>query len=404
MGTLEENPKGTADHCTACTSCITTCPVTAATSKFRGPKLVGPAQSRMNFAEPDAEASLEYCSNCKNCDISCPSGVAVSTLNMLQRGEYYRSHAHPLRDHILAHGEQMIKMARKLPFGSFFANLGADIGRKTGMLQKIGIAAKRPMPKYANKSFLQQFRSIKQKSYPNKVVFFPGCYINENDPAVGMAFVKVMQQNEYEVIVDEKFVCCGSPLVVTGYLDEAEANARTNTELIRKWTEQGYPILTCCTSCSLMLKQEYAELFDFPDLHENAKFVYDACEFLLDLHDKNRFNQDFQHEGGSYIYHAPCHLRVQGIGLPALELLSLIPNIAVENADAGCCGISGNYGFKEDKYEISMQVGQELFQRIKDSSTDTVISDCGTCRMQIEHGAGVKAIHPIEVLGEAYHS
>jgi glycerol-3-phosphate dehydrogenase subunit C len=404
MGTLEENPKGTADYCTACTSCITTCPVTAATSKFRGPKLVGPAQSRLNFAEPDAEASLEYCSNCKNCDISCPSGVAVSTLNMLQRGEYYRSHPHPLRDHILAHGEQMIKLARKLPFGSFFANLGASIGRKTGMFKMIGIASKRPMPQYASKSFLQQFRSIKQTSYPDKVVFFPGCFINENDPDVGIAFVKVMQQNHYEVIVDENFVCCGSPLVVTGYLDEAQANARKNTALIRKWTEQGYPILTCCTSCSLMLKQEYAELFDLPDLHENAKHVYDACEFLLDLHEKDRFDQTFSGKGGNYIYHAPCHLRVQGIGTPALELLSLVPNVVVENADAGCCGISGNYGFKEDKYEISMQVGQELFRRIKESSASKVISDCGTCRMQIEHGSGFKTVHPIEVLSAAYHA
>lgn len=403
MGTLEENPKGTADYCTACTSCITACPVTAATSKFRGPKLVGPAQSRLNFAEPDAEASLEYCSNCKNCDISCPSGVAVSTLNMLQRGEYYRSHSHPLRDQILAHGEQMIKLARKLPLGAFFANLGADIGHRTGLFKMIGIAAKRPMPKYAAKSFLQQFRSIKQKSYPDKVVFFPGCFINENDPDVGLAFVKVMQQNHYEVIVDEDFVCCGSPMVVTGYLDEAEEHARKNTLLIRKWTDKGYPILTCCTSCSLMLKQEYAELFDLPDVHSNATFVYDAFEFLLDLYEKNRLNKNFNGQGGNFIYHAPCHLRVQGIGTPALEVLSLVPNVVVENADAGCCGISGNYGFKEDKYEISMQVGQELFRRIKESSASKVISDCGTCRLQIEHGADVKAIHPIEVLSAAYH-
>ncbi|MCE5285141.1 MAG: 4Fe-4S dicluster domain-containing protein, partial [Pelosinus sp.] len=191
MSTLEENPKGTADYCVACTACITACPVTAATRKFRGPKLVGPAQSRMHFAETDTEDSLEFCSNCKNCDISCPSGVAVSTLNMLERGEYYKKHKHHVRDNILAHGEQMIKLARMLPFGGIFANLGIDIGHKLGLFKMVGLAAKRSMPKYASKSFLQQFRSINQQSYSNKVVFFPGCFINENNPEVGLAFVKV---------------------------------------------------------------------------------------------------------------------------------------------------------------------------------------------------------------------
>jgi glycerol-3-phosphate dehydrogenase subunit C len=85
-------------------------------------------------------------------------------------------------------------------------------------------------------------------------------------------------------------------------------------------------------------------------------------------------------------------------------LLSLVPNVVVENADAGCCGISGNYGFKEDKYEISMQVGQELFRRIKESSADTVVSDCGTCRLQLEHGTGFKTVHPIEILCAAYRA
>lgn len=402
MSTLEENPKGTADYCTACTSCIIACPVTAATRKFKGPKLVGPAQSRMHFAEVDDEASLEFCSNCKNCDISCPSGVAISTLNMLQRGEYYKTHRHSLRDYILAHSESMIKMARRVPLGAFLANLGAEIGRKSGMFKMVGIASERPMPSYAKKSFLHQFPEIEQIAYPDKVVFFPGCFVNENNPEVGLALVRVMQQNHYEVIVDEEFVCCGSPLVVTGYLEEAKKKASKNTAILRKWADKNYPILTCCTSCSLMLKQEYAELFDLPDVDRNAALIYDACEFLLDLYDKNRLNQNFNKLTEHYIYHAPCHLRVQGIGTPALELLSLIPHSNVENADAGCCGISGNYGFKADKYEISMDVGRELFHRIKASVADRVISDCGTCRVQIEHATGVQAVHPIEVLCLAY--
>ncbi len=390
------------DSCTACTVCVAHCPVTAATRKFRGPKMVGPALERMRLSHEDVEPSLEYCSNCKNCDISCPSGVPISTLNMLARAKYYKTRKQSLRDNILSHGEKAAKMVSMMPFGAAIANFGMSMSR--GMMKKIGISDKAPMPTYASTSFIKQFKAFKQQSYSNKVVFYPGCFINYNDPQVGMDFVAVMQANQYEVIVEEDLVCCGSPLVVNGFLDEAEENARKNIAILKKWTDKGYPIITCCTSCGLMLKQEYQELFDIPGVQEYAKHLYDAGEFLLTLHDEGRLNTNFGTLNEKYIYHAPCHLRAQGMGLPGLDLLSLIPGLAVENADAGCCGISGNYGFKEDKYDISMAIGSSLFKKIKESGLDTAVSECGTCRLQIGHGAKVKTLHPMTLVRRSYQN
>lgn len=389
------------DSCTACTVCIAHCPVTAATRKFRGPKMVGPALERMRLSQDDVEPSLEYCSNCKNCDMSCPSGVPISTLNMLARAKYFKTRKQSQRDWILSHGEQMAKMAQAFP-GPTLANLGMSM---TGWAMKmIGISDKAPLPKYASQSFIKQFKKLRQTSYPDKVVFYPGCFINYNDPQVGMDFVAVMQANKYEVIVEEEFVCCGSPLVVNGFLDEAEENARKNTAVMKKWIDKGYPIITCCTSCGLMLKQEYQELFDINGTDTNAANLYDATEFLMNLYDKGRLNTNFGPVKEKYIYHAPCHLRVQGYGTPALELFEMIPELDVENADAGCCGISGNYGFKDDKYDIAMAVGEKLFNRIKESGVDTAVSDCGTCRLQIGHGAKVKTLHPMTILRRSYEA
>ncbi|MBR3051651.1 MAG: 4Fe-4S dicluster domain-containing protein, partial [Selenomonadaceae bacterium] len=84
----------TGDRCLSCTSCMANCPVMAAIKDYRGSKLVGPAHGRMHFSQEDIEATLEFCSNCKSCDRACPSGVAVSTLNMLKRAEYYKTHPH----------------------------------------------------------------------------------------------------------------------------------------------------------------------------------------------------------------------------------------------------------------------------------------------------------------------
>ena len=48
---LEERARDSADNCIACTSCIAACPVTKANPEYKGPKLVGPAHSRMHFSE-----------------------------------------------------------------------------------------------------------------------------------------------------------------------------------------------------------------------------------------------------------------------------------------------------------------------------------------------------------------
>ena len=227
--------------------------------------------------------------------------------------------------------------------------------------------------------------------------------INEtNQPEVGVALVEVFQKNNIEVIVDEDFVCCGSPLVTGGYLDEAKQNADKNLSIIKKWTEKGYPVITACTSCGLMLKQEYQELFHLDADEVNAKNMYDAIEYLEILNEEGKLNTEFKTTNAKLMYHPPCHLRAQGFGLPSMEVLSLVPGVEIENADAGCCGISGSYGMKADKYEIGMKVGSKLFNRIKESSAETVVCECGTCRIQITHGSGTKAIHPLQLLNQAY--
>ena len=400
---MSDNTKAifTGDRCLSCTSCMANCPVMAAVKEYRGPKLVGPAHGRMHFSQEDVEERLNFCSNCKSCDRACPSGVAVSTLNMLQRAEYYKNHPHLRHEDMLAHGERMAKLIRMMPFGATFSNIGMSIGKTLGVFSALGLAGERNMPAYASTSFKDLHKRIKQTSTSKKLVMFTGCYINDNEPQVGEAFVKVMNANGYEVLIDEGFNCCGSPLVVTGFLDEARQHADNNVARILDWKKKGIPVVTPCTSCSLMLKEEYHELFGEHQMHEAAENVYDAFEFLEILQERGQFNEDVNPINQRLLYHVPCHLKSQAIGLPAQNILEEY-GAKVITADAGCCGISGNYGFRKDKYEISMKIGAKLFERVKEQDFEKVISDCGTCRMQIHHGTNIKPVHPIEILARAY--
>lgn len=401
---LEERARDSHDNCVACTSCIAACPVTKANPNYKGPKLVGPAHSRMHFSDPsDYEDSLKLCSNCKNCDITCPNGVSVATLNMLERAKYYKAHpeAHTQADKMLSHNFEMAAMLKSIPFGRTCANIGMSIGESMGMMGAMGIAPERHSPRFATTYFSEMFPSIKQPASDKKVLFFPGCYIDTNDPEVGVAFVKVMNANGYEVVMDSRFKCCGSPLVVAGYLDEARTHADNNVAIISEYAAKEIPTVACCTSCSLMLKVEYTELFAQEEMKEAGKHVWDAFEFLTVLADKGELKQASINSSHKFIYHAPCHLRAQGMGLPALDMLQKA-GLNIVNADAGCCGMSGSYGFHKENYETSMKIGADLFNAIKADDYHKAVCDCGTCREQIKHGTGIKTAHPIQILAKAY--
>ena len=361
--------------------------------------MVGPTLERFRRVDPNTESSLEYCSNCKNCDISCPSGVPVSTLNMLAKARYYKNRRHSLLDWIFSHAEALSRLASPI---ATLSNFGMNNPLSKWILKKIGVTDTMQLPAYATKTFAEHFKVLRQESYPDKVVFFPGCFINYYAPEVGLDFVAVMQFNRIEVIFPEGLECCGSPLVVNGYLDEVPDKARKNIQELKVFIDQGYPVITCCTSCGLMLKMEYQEMLDVEFMELLAEKTYDSAEFLLELHDQGKLNLNFAHVEGRYIYHTPCHLRAQGIGHPSLELLTLLPDIRIENADAGCCGQSGTYGFKDDRHEIAMAIGEPVFRKIREYRPDAIVSDCSGCRMQLSQATGFPALHPLTLLRRAY--
>ncbi len=64
--------------------------------------------------------------------------------------------------------------------------------------------------------------------------------------------------------------------------------------------------------------------------------------------------------------------------------------------------MAGTYGLKKEKYDIAAAVGQPLFDQIAAANPQRVVCDSETCRWWIEAHTGKRAVHPIEILAEAY--
>ncbi|MBC9785705.1 anaerobic glycerol-3-phosphate dehydrogenase subunit C [Heliobacterium chlorum] len=387
------------DNCIKCSICVANCPVVKVTDKYAGPKQNGPDLERFRLDEPRAvHPSIEYCSNCKTCDVVCPSGVNVSAMNCKAKGEYVALHGAPIRDQVLGRVELICKAAQIAPaLVNWAANVKPfrAIGEAT-----FGVAADMPFPRFASRTFLQQYKPKKINNPKGKVLYYPGCYVNYYTPQVGLALAEVFAHNGIEMVVDS-FNCCGLPTVSNGLTEVAKGYARNNVAKLNSYIEKGYKIITTCPSCNLTLRQEYHELFDMDTVRINNE-TYDAFEYLLMLHEAGKLDTRLKALPQRFGYHQPCHLRSVGFGIPSLEILRLIPQLEVHNLEAGCCGLSGSYGFKKEKYPISQEIGQNVVQAIQEAGVTQNITECGMCQLQINHLSGLPIHHPIQLLAEAY--
>jgi Fe-S oxidoreductase len=69
----------------------------------------------------------------------------------------------------------------------------------------------------------------------------------------------------------------------------------------------------------------------------------------------------------------------------------------VEVLDSGCCGMAGGFGYEKEHYDLSMRIGEILFNQIRQLDGE-VIAPGVSCRSQIGHGMDLVARHPAEVL------
>ncbi|MDR2743907.1 MAG: anaerobic glycerol-3-phosphate dehydrogenase subunit C [Desulfovibrio sp.] len=389
------------DECTACTVCTVHCPVAAATTRFRGPKMTGPAFERFRLFGLHDDASVEYCSNCKNCDISCPSGVPVSTFNMLARAAYRKDGKIPLRDLLTGFSGDIGRLARHIP--AFLLNFGMKNSVSRFLLDAVGLDKRAPLPSFAplreRRRLAGRRPSADAVGKGDTVALFPGCFVSYYEPRVGLDIITLLEKAGYGVIVPKDFVCCGLPLLCGGLMEAAQRRAEQNLREVVRLAEQGIAVVSPCPSCALMIGREYQALFPGEIIGSGIAPVHEAAAFALALVERGRLDiSAIRPVTGRLAYHAPCHLRALGMGRPGFEILRQIPGVRIEDVNAGCCGLAGSYGMKKGRYEIGAQTGSALFAAIGETGAGLCVSECGSCRTGITRGTGLPAVHPLSLL------
>ena len=160
-----------------------------------------------------------------------------------------------------------------------------------------------------------------------KVALFATCYVNRNEPHIGLDLARVFEHNGIEVALAERENCCGMPKLELGDLEAVRGieGQRTFRQLLAM-IERGYDIVAPIPSCVLMFKQELPLMFpDDADIAAVKRHFFDPFEYLALRHKAGLMRTDFSRPLGKVSYHVACHLRVQNIGLKTRDILQLIP-------------------------------------------------------------------------------
>lgn len=402
-----ELSRASLDACVKCTICETQCPVSAVTPLFSGPKFVGPQAERFRHGE-SVDHSLDYCSSCGTCTLVCPQGVQIAELNSQARAVMKAEHM-PLRDKLISQTTLMGKMMT--PVAPIANAVLSNRPIRTVVEKTFKVHRDAPMPPAQRQTFEGWFgkRPTPAGPFPRgAVVFFHGCAGNYFEVETSKKSVEVLEHLGYQVLVPKQG-CCGLAQQSNGLFDQATASVLKLCDDLRSAgpssaSGNGLPIVSSSGSCTGMLKHEAHEIMGVSDerLADVGTRTRDIMEFLLDLHEAGELPTDFQQIEMTVPYHAPCQLKSQGMGKPALEVLRLIPGLTVVDSEKICCGIAGTYGLKKEKYEIAQAVGKPLFDMVKDTNPNLALCDTETCRWQIEQSSGVRTEHPIWLIHRAY--
>ena len=365
--------------------------------------LTGRLDSDMPLRE-DFKQIVDLCVHCHQCRLECPASVDIPKLMIEAKAAYVGTNGLRMRDMFMTRVETLSAWAGKLPG---LANWAIRNRQSRWLIEKLlGIAQGRKLPRLAKRNFLSVAARMRltraTRESGAKVLYFVDSYANYHDVQLAEALLRVFDHNGVAVYVHPGQKPSGMPLVSQGAVEQAKVVAAHNVNLLSEAVRQGYRIVASEPSAVLCLTREYPQLLDDDDAQLVADNTQEACHYLWGMHLQGKLKLDFKPTEANLGYHMPCHLKALDIGAPGENLLRLIPGLAATRIEKGCSGMAGTFGLKKENYRNSLRAGWDLISALRDAPIQAGVTECCSCKMQMEQGTSKPTLHPIKVLALAY--
>lgn len=362
------------------------------------------------FNSEEVKEVMDLCLSCKGCKKECPSNVDVAKLKAEFYEQYFKSNKVPFRTKMIANVTSTNRMAEKIPgLYNFFASNKVTSNLIKGVM---GFAKERPLPPIATETVEKWYKKNKSTNFGfppptrGKVVFFADEFTNFNDEHEGKVAVKTLAKLGFEVLMP-KVKESGRTWLSKGLVSKAKKPILENVRVLKPLVSSEVPLIGIEPSSILIFRDEYLDLTSGED-HKAAKKIAENTflidEFLGKLVDENLVTEEMFVEDEKLIkLHGHCHQKSLSTMVPTKKMLSLPKNYTVHMIPSGCCGMAGSFGYEEEHYKVSMDIGElVLFPTVRKQPKEVIIAAPGTsCRHQIKDGTGRKAMHTVEIFYNA---
>ena len=419
-------------YCIRCSACLNSCAnfETVGGHAFGGETYSGGIGGAWEAGTGRLENARfsELCTGCSRCVNQCPVRIDVPWLNENLRDRLNQAGepsllAGTLTSLCSAAERDARAPAAKVFFGNYhwFAEWGSRFSTLTNAINNtelaravmercVGLDRRRRLPAFAKRTLVEAAKRGKTPDIREpaaRAVLFADVFTNYGLPERGLATLRVLRAMNVDVIVSESLPE-GRAALSQGLIDTATEYMRKAAAHLEYSVREGRDVIVVEPSSLAMFRRDARHLLDDGGQFERLRAAtFEPLEYVSrilqksHLHPREIFDVSRSPVGLQLFYHSHCQQKTIGCAIQTETLLSEI-GFDLVTSSVECCGMAGSFGYKKDFYELSMAVGEDLFQQVRRAEEGgeprALVASGTSCTEQLHAGMNRKVFHPIELL------
>ena len=367
----------------------------------------------------------DLCTGCSRCVNACPVGIDIPWINTVVRDRANRSERGGDLDWLvegLTPDEEPAGLdVQKRLFGNFetLAKLGSAFAPVSNwvagssvagaaMERVLGIDDRRDLPTFQRETLKSWAAGRPDVRNPDReVVLFPDLYTNYMDVERGKAAVRALEALGADVTVADECASGRAPLS-QGMVATAREKAERVADDLLPYVEDGKDgkdVVVVEPSDHAIFQREYERLLEESEYEALADNSYEVFEYVYGLLENGASETSLAAgDGHGVAYHGHCQQRTLGVDTYTIAVLDRL-GFDVATSDVECCGMAGSFGYKQEYYDVSIAVGEELADQFSTEETGDrqVVASGTSCLDQLDDLLDRPSTHPIELVAPEPH-
>ncbi|MGB9743449.1 MAG: (Fe-S)-binding protein [Minisyncoccales bacterium] len=213
------------------------------------------------------------------------------------------------------------------------------------------------------------------------VLYYPGCLTKFVAKDLKEKYEKILRKLGIDFIeLSELEVCCGSPALKAGYIDDFKNLAEKNLKIFKEHSVK--KIITNCPACFMIFKKYYKEVL-------GDKWNIDVEHISQTINSKLKA-QSSNLKKEKVTFHDPCHLgRQMGVYDEPREVIKKLDYEIVEmelnRLESFCCG--GGGGVKSNEPELANKIAKDRIKQAEKTGAKLLCTVCPLCYLHLKENA-----------------